>query len=102
MGKKYHEAQKIYRRIYKKEIEQAHELAEDLDQDLNIWLAKNETYVNPRTAQMIRQHKNRIELERKNKEKDVVLEDLDDETQAEKLVRVYKIKLRQPEPNCGP
>ena len=34
--------------------------------------------------------------------KDVVLKEVEKETQAEKLIRQYNIKLQQPEPNCGP
>ena len=32
----------------------------------------------------------------------MVLKDVEQETQAQKLIREYKIKLQAPEPNCGP
>ena len=49
-AEKQHEALKIYQRIYKQERQEAEALAQILDKDMNTWLARNESYANPRTA----------------------------------------------------
>lgn len=69
---------------------------------MNNWLAKNESYVNPRTAQVIRLRTKQIEDARRRVEKDVALPKTEDETEAERLIRRYRIKVQPPEQNCGP
>lgn len=55
------------------------------------WLAKNETYINPRTAQMLRIRLNQIEEARKKVEKDVEFRKIGGETEAEKLIKKFGI-----------
>lgn len=69
---------------------------------MNNWLAKNESYVNPRTAQVMRLRIKSIEEARRRVEKDVELQKIEDETEAERLIREYRIKVQPPEQNCGP
>lgn len=101
-SEKQHEAIKIYKGIFKHEKIGAKNLASCLSPDINTWLAKNESYVNLRTAQIMRQRINDKEEARRKVEKDVVLDKPDKETEAERLIREYKIKVREPEKNCGP
>ena len=53
-SEKLHEALKIYEKIYKDENNEAQTQADVLKKDLGNWIMKNESYVNPRTAQLIR------------------------------------------------
>lgn len=45
---------------------------------------------------------NIIEERRAKVEKNVEFKDIEAETEAEKLIRIYQIKLKQPKENCGP
>ena len=69
---------------------------------MNNWIAKHESYVNPRTAQVMRQRINNIYEARKKAEADVEFVKQEGETEIEKLIRVYSIKVKEPEMNCGP
>ena len=61
-----HEVFKIYENIYKIESSEAKQLAKTLEKDLANWITKKELYVNPRTAQLIRERLNqRFETRKK-------------------------------------
>ena len=61
-----HEVFKIYENIYKIESSEAKQLAKTWEKDLANWITKKESYVNPRTAQLIRERLNqRFETRKK-------------------------------------
>ena len=65
-SEKMHEVFKIYEKIYKIESSDANDQAKILEKDLGNWINKKESYVNPRTAQLIRKRLNeRFEIRKK-------------------------------------